>query len=298
MTPIAQTWWATVLLPCAAGGCPPATQPSLTAPPSPRAAALALGAGVIACGSARRDTKASDCVAMAGQGPKCLPRAERDDYARWGSDEDAVIDCDDDTDCLAGEHCCAGQCGGSTGPHIHVCTKDRCLEAIACVPATGCAPNLACRPIGSWADAHCEPAGTGVACDSAAAAPRRCAAGTVPRARGGVLRSRGARRLARARTKSWFDVGGARIVAATIAAFTWRGRPIARAPVRGLRSALRVCVSPTARQRGRAPAACCSAMTAVRTGAATAGSATSPGRSGFHAKDSDATVAMSAMRGR
>jgi|GEM_PF-7033333 len=293
MTPVAQTWWATVLLPCAAGGCPPqplvrdqalpapvgqepsppATQPSLTAAPLPRAAALGLGAGVIACGSAGCDAKASGCGAMSGQGPKCVPRVERDDYARGGSDEDAVIDCDDDTDCLAGEHCCAGQYGGGTGPHVHVCTKDRCLEAIACVAATGCPPNLACRPIGSWGDAHCEPAGTGVRCGSAAAAPRRCAAGTVPRARGGVFRSRGARRLAR---KSWFDVEGARIVAATIAAVTWRGRPTARAPVRGLRSALCVCVSPTARQRGRAPAACCSAMTAVRTGAAPASSATSP----------------------
>jgi|GEM_PF-4300221 len=193
VNPIARTWWAAVLLPCAAAGCPsqqpsrdharppfvgpgaspPAAQPVVTAGPLPPAAALPPGAGVIACGGARCNAKESTCVAMAGKDPRCVPRAERDGYARGGGDEDAVLDCDDDADCPAGEHCCAGQYWGGTGPHIHTCTKDRCMEAIACVAATGCPPNLACRPSGSWGDAHCEPAVTGVACGN-----RRCGGAT------------------------------------------------------------------------------------------------------------------------
>lgn len=170
--------FATALIACAAVGCSPqpvpregpssVMAPAYGAPGVPPTMGASPGrsasVGVVECGAARCDAKASTCVRIAGKAPQCVARAARDDFARGGSSEDSVLDCDDDGDCAQGEHCCAGQDWGGTGPHMHMCSKDRCSDAIACVPAAGCPSNLTCAAVGTSGDAHCEPAVAGASC--------------------------------------------------------------------------------------------------------------------------------------
>lgn len=151
-------------MPAPPGPVPPAALAPAQRPP---------GTGFVECGPTRCDTRASACVRLAGKPAKCVSKAERDGYARGGGMDDAVLDCDDDADCPSNQHCCAGQYWGGTGPHIHMCSQDRCDDAIACIPATGCPPNLKCAPVGSSADTHCAPANAGTTCGKA-----RCSGAT------------------------------------------------------------------------------------------------------------------------
>jgi hypothetical protein len=113
-------------------------------------------AGTVQCGQETCRVRESICVVKEGAAPRCVPIAERTQHGQHGKSEDNVIDCDDNSDCAAGEQCCAGQYWGGTGPHMHVCTKDRCMEAIACVPASGCPTGLTCK-VGPGGFGHCEP---------------------------------------------------------------------------------------------------------------------------------------------
>lgn len=154
--------------PVVAGTAAQASQPAATAlPPLPPPQVRPPSAGVITCGSIQCDAKATACVLWDKKPPQCVPRAERDRYAQGGRSEDSVLDCDDDADCPTGQRCCAGQYWGGTGPHIHMCEKDKCADAIACLPATGCPANLMCKQVGQTSDYHCEPAVTGVSCGAA-----------------------------------------------------------------------------------------------------------------------------------
>ncbi len=125
---------------------------------------VAPGVGIIECGPIPCDVRTGACVHFGGKPPQCVPKAQRDGYASGGRMEDAVLDCDQDADCGPGERCCAGQYWGGTGPHVHMCVRERCQDAIACRPATGCPAGLACAPQGVSGDMHCVPAMRGVAC--------------------------------------------------------------------------------------------------------------------------------------
>ena len=117
----------------------------------------------VQCGNETCIAGETSCIRLEGKPPKCAAKDDRDGYARYGKMEDAIVDCDDDSDCAGGEHCCAGQYWGGTGPHMHMCEKEQCAEAISCVVPTDCPAGLKCRTLDSG-DGHCEPADPGAQC--------------------------------------------------------------------------------------------------------------------------------------
>lgn len=133
---------------------PPVDTSGETRPSSTRA---------VQCGNETCIAGEASCVRFKNKEPKCVSKTEADEYSRGGSDEDSVVACDDNSDCQTGERCCAGQYWGGTGPHMHLCEKEACAEAIACVVPSDCPAGLACHQ-GDTGDGHCEVASPGAQC--------------------------------------------------------------------------------------------------------------------------------------
>lgn len=149
----------------------PAPEPS---PVTPQPGTLPVAASAperpsstrsVQCGAHTCIAGETRCVRREGKEPVCLPKNEADEHSRAGRDGDAIIACDDDSDCAVGEHCCSGQYWGGTGPHMHVCDSEPCAEAIACMVEGDCPKGLACR-MGSSGYGHCDVAAPGTQCGS------------------------------------------------------------------------------------------------------------------------------------
>lgn len=144
-------------------------QPAPVAPPPNAPAAPAVDTqrpsttGAVHCGDQTCVVGESRCWMPQGGAPRCVSQSEASGFAQSGREEDAVIACDDASDCAEGEICCAGQYRGGTGPHMHLCNEGPCDVAIACAVPSDCPKGLYCKKL-ETGFGHCEVAEPGVQC--------------------------------------------------------------------------------------------------------------------------------------
>lgn len=147
-----------------------------TASPAPSASVAQAPAPVTSgptpgfayCGVRPCDLKSEFCFIAEGRPGVCKPRSELERFHAGSGMQDKVLECDDVSDCPAGQRCCMGAYFGGTGPVSQLCDAKQCLAQEACVPGSACAAGNACKIAQAEpARGLCAPANLAVACGKA-----------------------------------------------------------------------------------------------------------------------------------